>query len=61
MLKERGWVRSESRNKGLCLIGKLFWIETSEDEMDGEGNTVPFLEETLVEEKKQSMMCQHLF
>ena len=29
--------------------------------MNGEGNIVPFLEETLAEKKEQSMMCQHLF
>ena len=29
--------------------------------MNGEGNTVPFLEETLAEEMEQPMMCQHFF
>ena len=29
--------------------------------MNGEENTVPFLEEALAEEKEQPMMCQHLF
>ena len=32
-----------------------------DNDMNGEGNTVPFLEETLAEEKEQPMMCQHLF
>ena len=29
--------------------------------MNGEEDTIPFLEEALVEEKEQPMMCQHLF
>ena len=29
--------------------------------MNGEENTVPFLEEALTEEKEQPMMCQHVF
>ena len=32
-----------------------------DNEMNGEGNIVPFLEETLAEEKEEPMMCQHLF
>ena len=34
------------------------WVN---NEINGEENTVPFLEEALVEEKEQPMMCQHLF
>jgi len=34
------------------------WVD---NEMNGKGNTVLFLEETLAEEKEQLMMCQHLF
>ena len=40
------------------LIRNGKWVD---NEMNGEGNIVPFLEKTLAEEKEQSMMCQHLF
>ena len=40
------------------LIRNGKWVD---NEMNGKGNTVPFLEETLAEEKEQLMMCQHLF
>ena len=43
------------KQKNLIRNGK--WVD---NEMNGEGNTVPFLEETLAEEKEQLMMCQHL-
>ena len=35
-------------------------IELVDNQINGEVNTVPFLEEALVEEKEQPMMCQHL-
>ena len=34
------------------------WVD---NEMNGEENTVPFLEETLAKEKEQPMMCRYLF
>ena len=40
------------------LIRNGKWVD---NEMNGEGNTVPFLEETLAEEKEQPMMCQYFF
>ena len=40
------------------LIRNGKWVD---NEMNGEGNIVPFLEEPLAEEKEQPMMCQHLF
>ena len=36
-------------------------IKSVDNQINGEVNTVPFLEEALVEEKEQPMMCQHLF
>ena len=36
-------------------------IESGDNKINGEVNTIPFLEEALVEEKEQPMMCQHLF
>ena len=36
-------------------------IESVDNKINGEVNIVPFLEEDLVEEKEQPMMCQHLF
>ena len=42
--------------KNLIRNGK--WVS---NDMNGEGNIVPFLEETLVQEKEQPMMYQHLF
>ena len=40
------------------LIRNGKWVD---NEMNGEGNTIPFLKETLAKEKEQPMMCQHLF
>ena len=42
--------------RNLIRHGK--WVD---NEMNGEGNIVPFLKETLAEEKEQPMMCQYLF
>ena len=36
-------------------------IESVDNKINGEVNIIPFLEETLVEEKEQPMMCQHFF
>ena len=36
-------------------------IESVDNQINGEVNTIPLLEEALVEEKEQPMMCQHLF
>ena len=36
-------------------------IGSVDNKTNGEVNMVPFLEEALVEEKEQPMMCQHLF
>ena len=36
-------------------------IKSVDNKINGEVNTVPFLEEALVEEKEQPMMCQHIF
>ena len=51
------WVKYLYVNKR-NLIRNEKWVD---NEMNGEGNTVPFMEETLAEEKDQAMMCQHLF
>ena len=40
------------------LIRTVKWVD---NELNGEGTIVPFLEGTLPEEKEQPMMCQHLF
>ena len=36
-------------------------VELVDNQINGEVNTAPFLEEALVEEKEQPMICQHLF